>query len=160
MFPNPWDELPEIALCTGEVYAHIATYLTDVYVQDSGRNKGDFLALDSVLGYLGALVNLASAKFRALGSPDTKMFFTCLDKNSTSESAKWYSGLKKNISRKCFERSKSAGESMDQSEVSVYLHHVRAMVSPRSHNQRWQRSKSTATKVAAFSPLNCDFPGN
>ena len=68
--------------------AGFAKYLYDEYVIEEGsRNEGRFLALGSQLDYVGALVNLAAARFKATGSAELREFFTMLDPKSNSDSA-------------------------------------------------------------------------
>ena len=63
----------------------------------------------------------------ATGSDAAKYFFTCLDVNSTSDVANWLRGLKKNIRRASFNRSRDAGEKMDQSCTPVYIEQIMNM---------------------------------
>ena len=95
---------------------------------EEGRFKGKPLGLDSVLGYLGCAINLAKAKFSAKASDKSKLFLSCLDKDSTSEAGQWLRGLKKRITRDIFEKSVSSGEEFDHSADPIYLEYVRLMV--------------------------------
>ena len=68
LYPSPWEELPENVPCDPDIYGRLATFLTRVYKIESGRNKGEPLGIDSVLGYLGSLLNQAKVKFKSVGS--------------------------------------------------------------------------------------------
>jgi hypothetical protein len=132
MLPSPWDSLPEQALCCKEVYAMFAHYLLHDYKQtgnaaDGGAGKN--LGATTILDYLSVSLNLARNKFEPNGNPETKLFFTCLDKDSNSAPAVWLRGIKRNITRTCFLRSAKSGESMDKSAAPVYLDDVRQMCS-------------------------------
>ena len=122
-----FEEMPESILCNTEVYGLYASYLTRVYIIDSGKNKGEFLAYDSVQGYFSSLVNQAKDKF-ATGTAEAKLFFTCLDSDANTEAAQWYKGLTKTLKRELFERSKVEGEVMDQSATTLFLCHIQKMV--------------------------------
>ena len=63
--------------------------------------------------YLGGLINLAADKFKANGSAAAKLFFTCVDENSTTEYAKWLRGLKKNVTREVVKRASTEGDVID-----------------------------------------------
>ena len=123
-----FEEMPQSILSNTEVYALFASYLTREYKQEGGRNSGDFLAYDSVLGYFGSIMNQAKDKFKATGTDKARLFFTCVDSDANTEAALWYKGLMKTLKRELFERSKVEGEVMDQSATSLFLSHIRSMV--------------------------------
>jgi len=120
-----WDSLDESILCSHGVYESFAYFLTVTYIIEPGaRNAGKHLAVETVLNTLGLVLNLARAKFAATGSDATKLFFTCLDSQSRTPHASWLRGLKINIRRRCFIRSRDAGEDTDQSATPIYFHHL------------------------------------
>ena len=88
-----FDALAEGVVCSKELHEEFATYLVNEdgtgYVQETGQWAGLPLSLGSVEDYLGCLLNLAAQRFKATGQADTKLFFTCLDRNSTTDSARW-----------------------------------------------------------------------
>ena len=126
-FPTKFDLLPESSVCDPQLYALLATYLTDVYKIETGAYAGGHLSIDTVVNTLRSLINMAKGKWQANGSSETKLFFTCLDKNSGTTHAQWLQGLEKKIHRKIFQRSKEAGEDMDNSAVPVYPSHMSKM---------------------------------
>lgn len=127
-YPVSWDVMTEKQLCCQDPYIDYSGYLVHDYVQETGVHKGELLKVSSVLGYIGCLINLASAKFKANGAPETKLFFTCLDGKSSTEPAAWLRGLRKNVTRELFQRMIELGEPMDASEIPIYLNDIREMV--------------------------------
>ena len=64
--------------------------------------------------YVYLLVHLAKDKFNAkTHDPATKLFFTCVDKQSNTDAAIWLRGIKKDIVRVTFEREKDVGTAGD-----------------------------------------------
>ena len=130
-YPRPvaFDQLPEEALCDPEVYALFATYLTEYYKIETGQYKGNGLSHETAANYLSSIINQAAARFKATGSNTAKLFFTCLDTNATTDSAKWLHGLKNTMTRKYFEDAKmDPGCRLDKSATPLYLEHVEAMI--------------------------------
>jgi hypothetical protein len=122
-FPLPWAELSEGILCSADVYSRFAHYLLYQYtIGEGAKNAGEHLRASSVLNFLGCLINLAAAKFKAAGSADTKLFFTCLDNDSTTEAARWYKGTRKKIKRILFERLRDSGDPIGNSEGATLGH--------------------------------------
>eukprot|EP00873_Tetraselmis_striata_P040941 jgi/Tetstr1/461205/TSEL_006342.t1 len=82
--------LPEQLACSTDLYEQFSHFLVHVYkIEQRGPNCGQPLMFSSVLDYLGILVNMAADTYLATGTNDTKLFFTCLDINSTTRAAKW-----------------------------------------------------------------------
>ena len=79
-------------------------------------------------GYLGILLNLSKAEFFATGTDATKLFFTCLDADATTDSSLWYSRLKSSVWKISFDRAMIAGEKMDSSASPLYTEHFAEMV--------------------------------
>ena len=112
-----WDLLSSSVLCDRPVYERFAHFLVHVYLIPSGsKNAGLPLGGQSVLNYLGSLINRAASKFQATGGPDIKEFFFCLEAKSGSASTKWLQKLKQKIVKLTFERAVSLGEQMDNSD--------------------------------------------
>ncbi len=128
--PAPWDELPEEILCTNEndIYGLFAHFLLNVYLIEVGESKGQFLKVDPVTNYFSTSINLAFVKFHAKGSDKTKLFFTCLNFKAGTPESKWLIGMKKEITRVCFQRSIAAGEELDHSETPLYHKLFRLMI--------------------------------
>lgn len=127
MLPVPWDALPEETLCSQEVYASFAHYLLHVYKPAGGASGDEFLAHGSIQQYLGIVLNLAKNKFAHGGNPASRLFFTCLDKDSNTDSAVWLHGIRRTINRTSFHRSYKSGVSTDLSATPLYLSDTREM---------------------------------
>ena len=126
--PLPFDELSEDALCCQPTHGGYALYLIDEALIPAGvRNGGKHYAFGTVLDYMGSLLNQCSAKFRATASPATLQFLSCLDSKSTSDSARWWRGVKNYVVRTSFIRMRDTGEDMDKSAAPLTLPHVQAM---------------------------------
>ena len=79
-YPTSFQDLPEFVVTTRELCEHFATYLLEVYIIAPGnKNAGQPLACSTVCNVLGALLNMVKVCFGASGSPDTKLFLTCLE---------------------------------------------------------------------------------
>ena len=112
-----WDDLAAAVLCARPVYERYSHFLVHVYVIAAGvKNAGMPLACQSVLNYLGSLLNRAASRFLATGSADIKEFFFCLEPKSGCDSAKWLRKLKEKIVKITFERAVKLGLQMDNSE--------------------------------------------
>lgn len=118
--PKVWLKLNAEELCKFEVFDSVGTFIMDEYISTTGRNNGFHLALGTILGYLGLLLNQASDRFKAVGSDSIKMFFTCLDSKANTEAAIWLRKLRNKIVRRCFARAREVGEEMDLSAPPLY----------------------------------------
>lgn len=128
----PFDQLAESVVCSEQLYEDFSAYLVNEdgtgYVQSTGQYNGHKLSLGSVEDYLGCLLNLAAARFKATGDLKTKMFFTCLDAKSTTDQARWLQKLKAHkIVRILFQRAMESGEVMDKSVPPIFLQEVRRL---------------------------------
>jgi hypothetical protein len=118
--PKVWLKLNAEELCKFEVFDSVGTFIMDEYISTTGKNNGFHLALGTILGYLGLLLNQASDRFKAVGSDSIKMFFTCLDSKANTEAAIWLRKLRNKIVRRCFARAREVGEEMDLSATPLY----------------------------------------
>ena len=110
------------------MYARFGHHLLHIYrIEVSGK----LLAGQVAVNYLSTAINLASNKFKAVGSAETRLFFLCLDEKSTSEQAKWLSGLKMNMHREAFGRVVEAGGPIDKSESKRPCSHPVCMCTSR-----------------------------
>ena len=98
-YPKPWREMGEAACCEPAFYSDFAGFLLHEYVIEGGQYDGEFLSCASVTNYLSCAINMASDRFKATGSNQAKLFFTCLDTNANTDSAQWLRGIKANITR-------------------------------------------------------------
>lgn len=112
-----WELLSASVLCDRPIYERFAHFLVHVYVIPKGvKNAGLSLGGQSVLNYLGSLINRAATRFLPAGTPDIKEFFFCLESKSGSASTKWLQKLKQKIIKLTFERAVKLGEQIDNSE--------------------------------------------
>jgi len=124
-----FEDIAEDVLNDITIWGEYAHYLKDVYVIQSGTRKGKHLKIHTLLNYFCVSLNAAAAKFKAIGSNQTKLFFTCLDDSSKTAAAQWLQGLKKNLKYELFKRAAEAGESVIDSATPVYGVDARAIVS-------------------------------
>lgn len=89
--------------CNRLLFQAWAYFLTNVYKQASGA----FLGCDSVLNYMGCLLQLVVTQFTPNATAETKLFFTC--QTEGSEENRWMRGLKLNIRRTIFKRQQESG---------------------------------------------------
>ena len=119
-----WAQLESSVLCAKPFCERASHYLVHVYEIPSGvKNAGLPLACQSVLNYLGSILNLAAKRFLAAGAaPWIQEFFLCLEPKSGSDAAKWLQKLKKKIVKICFERAVKLGDQLDHSESAPLPH--------------------------------------
>ena len=109
-----WEEVTEKQATDPSLYEAFATYLLYEYTFASGGGERKLLKGKNVRNYVYVLVHLAKDKFNAkTHDPATKLFFTCVDKQSNTDAAIWLRGIKKDIVRVTFEREKDAGTAGD-----------------------------------------------
>ena len=126
--PAPWPELSARAICRQSVFGGLALYMTEEMVIPAGKkNEGRHYAYGTILDYLGALLNQSYNRFIGEADADQRIFFTCLDTKSSTDSARWWKGVKNYIVRTCFTRMRDAGEEMDKSAPLITLPHVKWM---------------------------------
>ena len=115
---DDWGLLSANTLCAAPVYERFTGFLVHTYLIPKGvKNAGLPLACQSVLNYIGSLLNRAAIRFKTPGCDVfISEFFFCLDLKSGSESAKWLQKLKKKVIRVTFERDTKAGAQLDNSE--------------------------------------------
>jgi hypothetical protein len=115
---DDWNLLSANTLCAAPVYERFTGFLVYTYLIPKGvKNAGLPLACQSVLNYIGSLLNRAASRFKTPGcAVFISEFFFCLDLKSGSESAKWLQKLKKKVIRVTFERDTKAGAQLDNSE--------------------------------------------
>ncbi|XRB19838.1 hypothetical protein RI054_22g96850 [Pseudoscourfieldia marina] len=119
-----WSDCTEEELTSKARYARFADFLVDGY-----RSKeNEQLSINPAANYLTTLINLAKARVATSERKETRMFFTCLEKNSATEESAWLEGLKHNMKRVIFERQKEHGELIDKSATPIYSDTIRACV--------------------------------
>ena len=147
---KPFDESEEAIMSARPIYEQFAYFLVYTYlIPDGQRHAGDHLAGTTVNSYLSTLINMASVKFKEKGSGETKRFFTCLEKESNSDSHKWLLRLKMRITQTCFKRIVEAGGELDHSETPVYLSQMKLI------NKAYSKSRhpaEAARRVRTGSP--------
>ena len=126
--PDPFDALGADALLSQATHGGFALFMIDEVIIPKGqRNAGKNYAHGTALDYMGAFLNLCDAKCKPTASPAGLQFLACLDSRSTSDSAKWWRGVKNYVIRTGFMRMRDAGEEMDKSAAPLSLPHVQAM---------------------------------
>ena len=118
-------QMPESIVCEKTFYEVLAKYMLKDYEIPVGSRSSENKRLSGgvVINYLCIVLNAANNKF-APGSDSTQRFFTCLDPNANSDSAKWLRVVKSNIVNISFERDVKAGTLTDHSAtplMSAYL---------------------------------------
>eukprot|EP00854_Cymbomonas_tetramitiformis_P023811 gene23811-28869_t len=135
-YTQPWDKLPENVICDRKLYEQLAKYLIQEHkqmVKDVDDNGEEIqvqahIKCSTAIIYFNIMLQLALGKYGERGTEKSKSFLTCVDRNSTSDSAKWLRGMRKKINQVCFERSIAMGENLDGSPTPIYLCHVRLAV--------------------------------
>ena len=123
-----FESMTEEAICARPFWGEFAKYLEKDHICETGKSKNKNLAAGTALQYMSVLMNMAAAKYRHLGTDKTKLFFTEVFNDNTSEAGKWWFRLTGNLSRVIYQRTKRAGEDTDQSATPVYGEHFRGMV--------------------------------
>ena len=106
-----WEDLSEEFLTDLELYKKFAHYLTDTYIIEKGPKRGKRLMLDPARQYVSTMINAAIDRFKATSDRlETRIFSSCLDAKSTMEIAVEYQGLRKEMTRRVFQRNVTDGE--------------------------------------------------
>ena len=127
-YPKPFFELPESVLCDQDIFNRFGYWALNVHLIEEGNiNAGQHLSGGVICNIIGALINLLNDKYGTAGCQASRDFLSCLAKNGTTPSARWLYGLKFKILGESFERAVKNGEKLDNSEVPIYLLHVKRM---------------------------------
>ena len=123
-------DLPERLHCSQELYESLQKWLLEEYIiEDGSKNAGQRLNCNVVMQAISSLINQAATKHKISSNDGTKLFFTCLDPKSTTESALWLQCLRTTTIKESFQRNLAAGSTtQDNSAPPWYIEHVRAMV--------------------------------
>ena len=130
-------------MCDRTVWKRFAQYITyDYVIAEGNQNSGKHLSLDVLVSTLRKLIHKAKAQHETK-SVANRQFFTCVDQYSSSDDAKWLSGLVHNMRRKSWERSLANGDPIDQSvtplDEQVFVEVCAALLeegSPESMHRR------------------------
>ena len=87
--PRPWQKLSAAQLCRAEVWDDFIQFLSEEYISETADSEDGLLSIGTQLGYLGAVLNEAAARFKATGDDRVKLFFTCLDPKASTDAAAW-----------------------------------------------------------------------
>ena len=102
-YTDAFDNLPAEIICARLVYQQYAEFLVEEYIIPPGvRNAGQRLKCNTVLDYLGCLLNIAFMIFGTVAQH--AMFFTARDGSNVTDDARWFQGVKRNIKRAICER--------------------------------------------------------
>jgi hypothetical protein len=120
-----WSRMTEDVFCKCRLHESFVDWLANTHVIAEGqRNAGSKYAGGTVLDYYGAFLNQGYDKFNATGSAETKLWFTCLDSKSNSETACWLRKMKRKIYSSWIARMVEIGEEIDKSVPPVYAEHL------------------------------------
>ena len=125
--PKCWDRLSAAQLCRTDVWDDFIKFLSEEYVSETADSEDGFLSVGTQLGYLGAALNAAAARFKVTGDDSVKLFFTCLDPKASTDAAAWLRKKKDQMVKLAFTRAKENGEELDTSCTPVYGDDVRKM---------------------------------
>ena len=142
-YPVPFVDLGDTIMCDRTVWKRFAQYITyDYVIAEGNQNSGKHLSLDVLVSTLRKLIHKAKAQHETK-SVANRQFFTCVDQYSSSDDAKWLSGLVHNMRRKSWERSLANGDPIDQSvtplDEQVFVEVCAALLeegSPESMHRR------------------------
>ena len=96
-YPQDWHLLPEATVCAMPLFTDFVDFLQNEYLIESGPRAGKDQRCRTSQNILGALLVLASDKFKATGTPATLLFFTCHDEKASTEPENWLRQLRLNI---------------------------------------------------------------
>ena len=125
LLPVRWDLLSAAQVCRTDVWDGFAEFLSEEYLSEASRDQDGHLAIGTQLDYLGAALNQAAARFKAVGDASVKLFFTCLDGKASTDEADWLRKLKDKMVKRAFKRARDNGEEIDHSCTPVYGEDVR-----------------------------------
>ena len=92
-YPVPFVDLGDTIMCDRTVWKRFAQYITyDYVIAEGNQNSGKHLSLDVLVSTLRKLIHKAKAQHETK-SVANRQFFTCVDQYSSSDDAKWLSGL-------------------------------------------------------------------
>ena len=112
-----WSVLPEEVVCREKYYERLMGFLVYTYIIAAGNiHAGHHLSFGSVKNFIGTAIQRAYTKFRLSVDKESVAFFTCLNTGSKTRSGAWLTELKRKTKRVSFERSKKAGEPVDNSD--------------------------------------------
>ena len=132
-------ELPEKVVTDKMLYETFADFLTKPaedqgYVIEPGnKNSGQSLSYGVVGNAIRAVLWIARAAHYEKGTSDTKIFFQCLDSNSSSSQATWLKGLITNVRRLSFKRMVNEGLYPSLAPNPKPNPHGNAHVHPHAH---------------------------
>ena len=118
--PRPWQKLSAAQLCHAEVWDDFIQFLSEEYISETADSEDGLLSIGTQLGYLGAVLNEAAARFKATGDDRVKLFFTCLDPKASTDAAAWLKKQKDKMVKLAFKRAKENGEELDTSCTPAY----------------------------------------
>jgi hypothetical protein len=116
-------------------YAHwedFATYLIHHYMKDGG----EFLIGSTAVSYLRIMMHVGNDTFGFnLGDYKSKLFYTCLEANNSTESAQWLREVTDNMMGLAFNRDLEAGKvQKDNGQTPLFVSHMKAIFLAYSKN--------------------------
>ena len=129
--PTTMDSITAEQACTKQLYEEFAGYLATEYRCTQGKNKGNYLKMGPAASYLNSLASQLSNKYKHV-SDATRLFFTCKEKQGSSDEWVWFNGVRSNMKGIIMERGARRGEQTDASAPPIYPSHVDKMVAALS----------------------------
>ena len=124
LYPSTLRELPELTVCSRDMYERFATYLLTEY----DKHGGGRLDYEVGVNHLRTLINMAADVWKSSGElPSTRKFFDCLDPKISSDSGAWLGGLIKNMKRSGFTLKVDSGQPLEKGAKKVGRTQVAAM---------------------------------
>ena len=117
--PSTMDSITADQACNKQLYEEFAFYLANEYVCTQGKNKDKHLKVAPATCYFNSLALQLSNQWKH-DSDKTRYFFTCKDKQGSSDEWVWFNGVRRNMQGIIFERAAKRGEEMDASAPPVY----------------------------------------
>ena len=130
---GPWtmDSITAEQACTKQLYEEFAGYLATEYVCTQGKNRGNYLKMGPAACYLNSLALQMSNKYKHV-SDATRLFFTCKEKQGSSDEWVWFNGVRSNMKGIIHERAARRGEQTNASAPPIYPSDVDKMVAALS----------------------------
>lgn len=139
-FPVPFDQLPEATAIDPDTYDDFASHLMD---------HGPPSAV-AVISYLRTAIHISATRFKATGSPEAKLFFTCQNKKTGTEASDWLRTLQHNITRTKFQEALEKGENQDHSAVPAAPDDIMLMSQGYARSGTAQAAEARAVVVGLY----------
>ena len=123
-WPRVWEHTTAEEACVPEMFDHFANFLVNEHDSETAQSEDGFLSYNTALGYFNALLRISYDRWHATASPEHKYFWTCMDKNASTDEAKWLAKVRGLIWKICFQRAMGDPDGMDKSVPPMYRSHL------------------------------------